>query len=315
MTLHPRRRRVRSAALVALVMLLAVTGCVDGREPSRQIRIATGSPTAVYYAVGTAFAHVIEQELPGTDASVLSTAASAENVQLINRGAAEIGFTQADVLIIEDQSVTGLVALARVYDDLLHLVVPADSPIRTLTDLRGKRVSVGARGSGTVVTVGRLLTVAGLFGPGVLDRRELSLDDSVRALNSGEIDAFFFSGGLPVAGIQQLTKLGAFRIVDLSRWAADMRSRYSDVYVVRDVPTSAYQMPAVATIAVPNLLVVSAEMDDDLAYDLTRLLLERRDALAAAHPAAERLDLRAAIATLPVPLHTGAARYYRSVKP
>jgi TRAP transporter TAXI family solute receptor len=296
-------------------MLLTVTGCVDGREPSRQIRIATGSPTAVYYAVGTAFAGVIEQDLPGTDASVLSTAASAENVQLINRGDAEIGFTQADVLIIQDQSVTGLVALARVYDDLLHLVVRADSPIRTLTDLRGRRVSVGARGSGTVVTVGRLLTVAGLFGPGVLDRRELSLDDSVRALDSGEIDAFFFSGGLPVAGIQQLTKLGATRIVDLSKWAGDLRRRYSDVYVVRDVPTSAYQMPAVATIAVPNLLVVSSQMDDDLAFDLTRLLLERRAALAAAHPAAERLDLRAAIATLPVPLHPGAARYYRSVKP
>jgi len=105
------------------------------------------------------------------------------------------------------------------------------------------------------------------------------------------------------------------RLVDLSKWAGDLRKTYSDVYVVRDVPVSAYQMPAVATVAVPNLLVVASSMADDLAFDLTRLLLERREVLAAAHPAAERLDIRSAIATLPVPLHPGAARYYRSIKP
>ena len=305
------KRRCR-ATLAGLLVLLAVAGCV-GQEPERRrIRIATGSPTAVYYAVGTALAGVVEQDMPRTDASVLVTAASAENVQLVARGDAEVGFTQADVLVTQGAPV---VALARVYDDLLHLVVRADSPIRTLTDLRGRRVSVGARGSGTVVTVGRLLTVAGLDRPGLVDQRQLGLDESVASLTAGRIDAFFFSGGLPVAGIRQLSTAAPTRLVDLSRWAAELRKTYGEVYVVRDVPTSAYQVPAVATIAVPNLLVVSASMPDDLAYDLARLLMERRDVLAAAHPAAERLDIRSAIATRPVPLHPGAARYYRSVKP
>ena len=299
-------------ALAGLLALLAVAGCAGPEPERRRIRIATGSPTAVYYAVGTALAGVIEQAMPGTDASVLATAASAENVQLISHGDAEIGFTQADVLVAQGGPV---VALARVYDDLLHLVVRKDSPVRTLEDLRGKRVSVGARGSGTVVTVGRLLTVARMSGAGVVDQRQLSLDDSVRALSAGQIDAFFFSGGLPVAGIERLSATAPTRIVDLSKWAGELRKSYSDVYVVRDVPTSAYHVPAVATVAVPNLLVVAASMPDDLAYDLAKLLMERRDVLAAAHPAAERLDVRSAIATLPVPLHPGAARYYRSVKP
>jgi len=101
----------------------------------------------------------------------------------------------------------------------------------------------------------------------------------------------------------------------MSVWAGDLRRVYSDVYVVRDIPMSVYRTPAVATVAVPNLLAVATSMADDLAYDLTRLLMERRDQLAAAHPAAEGLDIRSAIATLPVPLHPGAARYYRSVKP
>jgi TRAP transporter TAXI family solute receptor len=165
------------------------------------------------------------------------------------------------------------------------------------------------------VTVGRLLSVAGMSRPGVLDQKRLSIDDSVRALTGGRIDAFFFSGGLPVAGIKQLGAQTPIRIVDLSTWADPLRRSYSDVYVVRDVPTSIYHAPAVSTVAVPNLLAVPASMADDLAYDLTRLLIERRDLLAAAHPAAEELDIRSAIATQPVPLHPGAARYYRSVKP
>jgi TRAP transporter TAXI family solute receptor len=310
---HRRYAGPRRAALTGLVTLLAITGCVGGTPEHRQIRIATGSPTAVYHAVGTALADVIEQELPGVDASVLVTAASAENVQLISNNGAEIGFTQADILVSDDAAAPAMAALARVYDDLLHLVVRADSPIRKLEDLKGRRVSVGARGSGTVVTVGRLLSVARMSE--AVDQKELNLDDSLQALSREEIDAFFFSGGLPVAGIKQLSGEADTRIVDLSRWAGDLRSAYSDVYVVRDVPTSVYQMPAVATIAVPNLLVVPASMPDDLAYDLARLLMERRDVLAAAHPAAERLDSRSAIATLPVPLHPGAARYFRSVKP
>jgi TRAP transporter TAXI family solute receptor len=303
---------IRRRALVGGLGALTVSGCV-GREPRRRtVRIATGSPTAVYYAIGSAFARVVEQDLPGTEASVLVTAASAENLQLIASGRAEVGFSQSDVLVSAGVPARSTVALARVYDDLLHLVVRADSKIRSLEDLRGKKVSVGARGSGTVITVRRLLTVARMTG---IDERQLGLDDSTAALTSGAIDAFFFSGGLPVTGIRQLSLSSPARLVDLSPWASELRKAYSDVYVVRDVPVSAYQMPAVATVAVPNLLVVAASMADDLAFDLTRLLLERREVLAAAHPAAERLDIRSAIATLPVPLHPGAARYYRSAKP
>ena len=318
MTQHrPRRRPARPSRLVlsGLVTLLALTGCVGKTQQDQQIRIATGSANGVYYAVGTALAGLVNRELPGMHASVLETQASAENVQLVLHGGAEIGFTQADILVSGGGPPAGMAALARVYDDLLHLVVRADSPIRSLEDLKGRRVSVGGSGSGTVVTVRRLLSVARMSGAGVVDQRELNLDDSLQALAQGKIDAFFFSGGLPVAGIKQFSRVHPTRIVDLSKWAPDLRRAYSDVYVVRNVPTSAYGVPAVATIAVPNLLVVPTAMPDELAFELTRLLMERRDVLAAAHPAAEGLDMRSAIATLPVPLHPGAARYFRSAKP
>ncbi|WP_428983206.1 TAXI family TRAP transporter solute-binding subunit [Phytohabitans maris] len=304
------RRTVLSG--LSAMTAAALTACMGGAPERRRIRIATGSRTAVYYAVGTALAGIVEQELPETDAEAMVTAASAENVDLIVNNEAEIGFTQADILVTGATPDPRIAALARVYDDLLHLVVHADSPIRTLDQLRGRTVSVGADGSGTGITVGRLLDVAGLGRPGLVTQQKLSLDDSLQALTAGEIDAFFFSGGLPVSGIKQLA---GKRIVDLSKWVADMRARWSDVYVVRDVPASAYQLPPVSTIAVPNFLVVPRQMADELAHDLARMLLERRDVLARAHPAAENLDIRSAVATLPVPLHPGAAEYFRSVKP
>jgi uncharacterized protein len=305
------RAVARRIATSGLAVLVAVTGCVGGTPEPRQIRIATGSPTAVYHAVGTALAGILEEELPGADATVLVTAASAENVEMVRGDRAEIGFTQADILVPEPR----VAALARVYDDLLHLVVRADSRIERLSDLRGRRVSVGAPGSGTEVTVRRLLSVADMADTDTVRQERLNLDDSLRALDAGDIDAFFFSGGLPVKGIEQLSLRAATRIGDLAEWADPLRAVHGEVYVVRDVPRSAYHLPPVSTIAVPNLMVVPMSMAEDLAFDLARLLMERRDVLAAAHPAAERLDIRSAIATLPVPLHAGAARYFRSVKP
>jgi TRAP transporter TAXI family solute receptor len=298
--------------LVLLLVGVGVHG--EGNPPMTHIRIATGSQTAVYYAFGKALGQLVDDNLPDADAEVLVTAASAENVRLVENRGAEIGFTQADILVTGSAPPDPRVrALARVHEDLLHLVVPTDSPIRKLTDLRNRRVSTGAPGSGTEITVGRLLEVAGLSDE--IQPQHWGLDDSAAALRDGRIDAFFFSGGLPVQAIEDLNNSLGIRIVDLGEWVDDMRKAHSTVYVEREVNDSVYDLPAVSTLAVPNFLVVPTEMPDDVAYELTKLLMERHEALARAHPAGERFDVRSAIGTMPVPLHPGAARYFRSVKP
>jgi hypothetical protein len=276
------------------------------------IRIATGSPGAVYYKYGKAYADIINRELPGVRASVLVTTASVTNVQMVRDGAAEVAFTQADILS-GDLDTAGLAALARVYDDQLHLVVRAGGPIQTVQDLAGRRVSTGAPGSGTFITAERLLRLAGEYPGGIRERR-LGLDASVTALRSGEIDAFFFSGGLPVAAIAQLAGQFAIRLVDLGDWVGQMRRAYTDVYHERAVPASVYGLPPISTIGDPNYLVVSRRLPERIAYDLTRILIERRAELGRAHPAAEWLDSRTAIHTAPLDLHPGAMRYYRDAK-
>nr|WP_205808327.1 TAXI family TRAP transporter solute-binding subunit [Micromonospora sp. HNM0581] len=313
-----RARRWRGArvtlALAVLLALPSLGGCRDDPGAPVVIRIATGSPTAVYHAFGESLAAILNRELPRVRAEVLVTAASAENVQLLNAGEAELGFTQADVLQADPGPDPPVVAVARVYDDLLHLVTTAGSPVRTLTDLRGRRVSVGAAGSGTKITVDRLLAAAGLDGTQVR-QEHLGLDDSVAALRAGRIDAFFFSGGLPVRAVAQFAEDTRTRIVDLGEWTAPLRRGNPEVYVPRDIPRSVYGVDPVTTVANPNYLVVRADLPASLVREVTRLLMERRSELAAAHPAAGRMSPRSAIATSPLPLHPGAVAYYRSSKP
>ncbi|TNH30100.1 TAXI family TRAP transporter solute-binding subunit [Micromonospora orduensis] len=313
---RPGHRRAGPAALLTLLLAvtLAAAGCRDTANEPLRIRIATGSPTAVYYAFGQSLATILNREMPDVRANVVVTAASAENVRLVGSGAAELGFTQADVLPRASAKDSPVDAIARVYDDQLHLVTTGGGPVRTVADLRGRRVSVGAPGSGTEITATRLLEVARLGGDQVR-RERLGLDDSVAALRAGRIDAFFFSGGLPVRGIEELAWRSATRIVDLSALTEPLRSRYGPAYVSRDIPRSVYGMDPVTTVADPNYLIVRANLPERVVREVTRLLMERRAELGAAHPAAGRMSPRSAIVTAPLSLHPGAAQWYRAAKP
>ncbi|MEV1143968.1 TAXI family TRAP transporter solute-binding subunit [Micromonospora sp. NPDC049799] len=300
-------------ALLLVAVLPGAAGCRETDEAPVRIRIATGSPTAVYHAFGRSLAAILNRELPNVEASVVVTAASAENVRLVGSGAAELGFTQADVLPAAGATDPAVVAVARVYDDLLHLVTTAGGPVRSLADLRGRRVSVGASGSGTEITASRLLDAARLGDD--VRRQHLNLDDSAAALRAGRVDAFFFSGGLPVRAVEELARDLPVRMVDLGDWTEPLRARNPEVYVSRDIPRSVYGVDPVTTVANPNFLVVRADLPEALIREVTRLLMERRAELAAAHPAAGRMSPRSAIATAPLPLHPGAAAWYRAAKP
>lgn len=285
-----------------------------GTEATGMLRIATGGRNAVYYAYGSAIAKVAQRYLPKVTASVMATNASQENVHLVLTSKADLGFTQADIAGDGERNAPGqLAALARIYDDYVHLVVARGGGIKSVDQLAGRRVAVGASGSGTAITAGYILDVAGLKA--TVDQRPLNLDDSVDALQKGGVDAFFFSGGLRVGAISTLAEQFPIRLIDLGTLVQPLRAKYGGYYAERVVPASAYQGidPAVA-IGIANYLVVRVSMPEPLAYGVTRLLFDGRDELAKAHQAAARLNIRSAISTPPLPLHPGAVRYYRAQK-
>jgi TRAP transporter TAXI family solute receptor len=318
---------------VFLAVLLAATGCgtvdrVFGGLPGRgpdvppgAVELATGSTQGVYYRYGTALADAVAADLPGVRVRIRSTDGSVENLRRVAAGQSTFAFAAADAAA---DAVTGrgsfrtrlpVRAVARVYDEYIHLVVRADSPLRSARDLRGRRVSVGQVGSGTGVVASRLLTVLGLDPGRDLTTAHLGIDASVTALRDGDLDAFFWQGGIPTAGVVALAGGTPIRLLPLGDQAAALR-RYSPEYRAAAIPAGTYPgVPPVLTLALPSYIVTRADADPDLVYQLTRELFASRDRIARTLPLAGVLDARAAIETFPAELHPGALRYYRDRKP
>jgi TRAP transporter TAXI family solute receptor len=309
---------VRRASLFAALALAGCSGAPPGASAAR-LSIATGGTGGVYYVYGGALAQVLSRHLQGVEATAEVTAASVENLSFLAQGSADVAFSLADTAA---DAVAGrgrfpsplpVCALASLYDNVTHIVVPAEGPVRTVADLRGRRVSTGSPNSGTEVIAERVLKAAGLDPARDVTPERLGVSESAAALKDGKIDAFFFSGGLPTAAVMELAATPGLTIRLLSD--ADLVPRLAEahgpLYGVLDVPGSAYRgVAAVRVSTVRNLLMVRRDMSEDLAYHITRVLFERKAELAAAHPAARDLDpARAAIA--PVPLHPGAIRYFR----
>jgi len=310
-----------AAAGLALVLALAGPGCSLNDPPGGEGRlsIATGGSGGVYQVYGGALADQMTEVLPDTPTTAETTSASVDNLLLIANGDSDVAFSLSDSAIdaVEGRDAFAgrrlpVRALAKLYDNVTQVVVPADSPIRRLEDLQGKSVSVGSPNSGTEVIALRLLRVAGLDPESDVDSSGLGVGESVAALRDGTIDAFFWSGGVPTGAITDLATTDAVRILPLDAYLPRMRERYGQAYREAEVEEGDYDGVApVTTIGVPNLLMVPAKMDEELAYRITRLLFARKAQLAEVTPQAEKLEpADAAKSVPPVALHPGARRFY-----
>ncbi|MBO4210372.1 TAXI family TRAP transporter solute-binding subunit [Micromonospora echinofusca] len=325
---RPRRLHRLPALLAALVATVLLAGCGAGApDPAAdawhggRIFLATGNTTGVYYQLGGGYADIISRHLPGYEARAEPTGASGENITRVAGGDMEIAFSLADTAA--DASAgrgafqgrpQAVRALARVYRNYTQVIVRTDAKIRTMADLRGKRVSTGSPKSGTDVLAGRLLTAAGLDPERGIRRLRLSLPETAKRMRAGSLDAMFFSGGLPTPGIADLLAAapGTFTFLPIANLIEPLTAAYGPVYTTAELPKEAYGTPAgVPTITVANLILVSADMPDRLAYDLTALLFSHQTELAAVHPEGRNFDKQSAAGTDPIPLHPGAARYYR----
>jgi uncharacterized protein len=323
-----RAPAVLFGVVAAILVALPVLG-FDPREFARRhggttrLSIATGNTGGVYYPYGGGLARIISQSLPRVDATAEVTAASVDNLKLIQQGKADIAFTFGDTL---DDAVRGRGAftkspvkartLAMLYPSYTQIATLEGSNINRLTDLRGKVVSTGSPGSGTEVVALRLLKAAGLDADKDLRRQGLSVNGAVDALKDGKIDAFFWAGGIPTASLLDLTSTMGIRakLLPNDDLLPALQAVYGpSLYFPLAVPGGTYPglTADVGVVAVANLLVVDERMSDDLAYDLTRVLFEKQRELAQIHPEGAKLALETAIEGSPAPYHAGAIRYYR----
>ncbi|WP_111413612.1 TAXI family TRAP transporter solute-binding subunit [Billgrantia lactosivorans] len=309
---------MRALKYAAAASLLAVAPLAS----AQQLSIATGGTGGVYYPIGGGFAEIINEHLEGYEASAEVTGASVENMGLIMRGDADLALVLADTALqayegsgdFEGRQIENTRALASVYPNAVQLVVLEDSDIESLADLKGKRVSVGAPGSGTELNARALLEANDVTYDDFTPQR-LNFNETADAIRDGDIDAGFWSVGPPTSSIMNLAATRDIRLIGLSDEEIANAQEEEPVFAAYELKAGMYDGmdEAVQTISIPNVLVVNADMDEELAYNLTKLLFERIDDLIAVHPAANDTTIEFTMESTPVPLHPGAIRYFEEV--
>jgi TRAP transporter TAXI family solute receptor len=302
-----RLRRALACWAAAALVLAGCGGSDEQRKPPppQTLTVATGGRGGIYAVWGAELAHQIGKRLEGYRGVATPTTGSVENLERLRDGRAQIALTLGDTALdaVEGREAfdrpVALKALAQIYPSYVQLVTRADARIATLADLAGKRVSVGSPDSGTQVVAQRVLDVAKVHG---FRREQLGVAESAAALEQGKLDAFFWSGGVPTAAVAELAKRTPIALVDLGRYAREMRIRWGGVYDGASLPAGAYGLSQrVTTITIPNYVVVGRRMDAALAHDLTSLLFASRRVT-------DRRRAQDVIA--PVGLHPGAQAYY-----
>jgi hypothetical protein len=308
-----RLRSIAAAALVAVVL------SAPAARAQQFINVLTGGTSGVYYPLGVAIGKIYSDKIPNVKTQVQATKASVENLILLQQGRGEIAFTLGDSLKAawEGDEEAGfktrldrLRTIGSIYPNYIQIVATADSGIKTLADLKGKSLSVGAPKSGTELNARAILAAAGLSYRDIGKVEYLPFAESVDLMKNRQLQATLQSAGLGVASLKDLSTSTEITVVAVPREVVD---KIGPPFVSVMIPANTYtgQDKDVPTAAVINYLVTSSAVTDDLAYQMTKLIFESLPELANSHAAGNEIKLETAATGSPVPLHPGAIRYYR----
>ena len=286
------------------------------------VNILTGGQSGVYYPVGVALSQIYAKAIPNVRATAQVTKASAENLNLLQAGRGELALALGDSVsdAWKGDAEAGfktkldkLRGLSGTYNNYIQIVANADSGIKTLADLKGKRISVGAAKSGTELNARAIFKAAGINYADLAKVEYLAFGESVELMKNRQLDANLQSAGLGVASIRDLATAVNIIVIPVP---ADVIAKVGDAaYQPATIPANTYtgQTADIATAAIPNFLVTHSGVSDELAYQMTKSLYENLDTLYAAHNSAKTIKRENAIKGMPIPLHPGAARYYKEV--
>lgn len=308
-----------SPRALGTIVALAFLGAGSPAMASDFINILTGGTSGVYYPLGVAISNVFSKDIKGARPSVQSTKASVENLNLLQQGRGELAFTLGDTLIAawEGDNEAGfpkkldkLRGLTAIYPNFIQIVASKDSGIKTLQDLKGKRLSVGAPKSGTELNARAILDAAGLSYKDLGKVEYLPFAESVELIKNRQLDATLQSAGLGVASIRDLAASVPITVVPIP---ADVVEKAGVPFVKKTIPTNTYegQTEPVETAAVVNSLVTREGVSDELAYQMIKSIYDDLSVLVAAHAAAKAIKLENAAQGMPIPLHPGAERYLK----
>lgn len=311
----PKARQILAAACIA--------GCFALPAQAAQfINILTGGTSGIYYPIGVALSNIYGKAIPDAKVSVQATKASVENLNLLAAGRGEVALTLGDSLSDAwkgDQEagfkapLKSLRGISAMHPNYIQIVARADSGIKSLADLKGKRISVGAPKSGTELNARAILAAAGMSYKDFDKVEYLPYAESVELLKNRQIDVTLQSSGLGSPALRDLANAADVMFVPIP---ANVIAKVGDAaYVSAAIPANTYkgQTTDVPTASVINFLVTHDGVSNDVVYRMTRSMFENLDDMVAAHASAKAIKLQSATLNMPVPLHPGAEKYYREV--
>ncbi len=299
--------------------LLAMGGSALAQK-TQFINILTGGQSGVYYPVGVALSQLFGKEIPDVRSTAQVTKASAENLNLLQAGRGELALSLGDAVADAwagdaeagfKEPLKNLRGFSATYNNYIQIVASEESGIKSLADLKGKRVSVGAAKSGTELNARAIFKAAGLSYKDLAKTEYLPFGESVELIKNRQLDATLQSAGLGVASIRDLASSLKIRVVAVPKEVVAKVG--SPAYVPAVIPANTYsgQTEDVATAAIPNFLITHAKVPDELVYQMAKTMYGNLDTLYAAHNAVRAVKLEGATVGMPLPLHPGAERFYR----
>ena len=326
-----------SALMVACIFMVAtfsLGGCSEKEEtPPAQsttppattefFNIATGGTSGTYYPLGGALAAIMNSNVANVNATAQTTGASVSNVNSLNTDESQIAFIQNDIAfyaydgseMFVDNKVSTLKGISTLYPETCQLVTLKSSGITSIEDLKGKKISVGAAGSGTEANARQILAANGITYDDI-SVQYLSFGESSQGLKDGNIDAALVTAGHPTAAITELATTNDAVIIAITDVTADALIADYPFYTKVVIPADTYkgQTEDVQTVAVMAMLAVTDSMSEDMAYNITKALYSNLDNMKNTHAAAADMSADTAKEGMSIPMHPGAEKYFNEIE-
>lgn len=308
-------KRILTAVVIVVASLTILAGCIGGK---RNLNIATGGTSGTYYPIGTAIADILNKEVSGLKVSVQSTGATMANIHMLQDGSADLAIGQSDIIyyaangleMYQDENIAHLKGIASLYPEACQFVTLESSGIKSIADLRGKRVAVGSLGSGTEVNVRQILSAYGLTYDDI-SVQYLSFATAAKALRDRDIDASVQTAGYPTAAVQEMATHDKIRILPIGDKEADAIIAQYPFFTKITIPAGTYPGldEDIPTLSIMALLVASEKIDDSLGEKIAEAIFSHPDKLKSAHGISQFISKDSALKGMPIEMNKGAKKF------
>ncbi len=317
-------KRALLAGLACVAGAAILTGCggsSGGGNDKKFLNIATGGTAGTYYPLGGALAELMNKNIQGMNASAQSTGASVANVNMLKDGSVDIAFIQNDIAyyaangteMFKDKKFEGLRGIAALYPETVQFVTTADSGIKSIADIKGKKVAVGASGSGAEANCRQILAAAGITYDDI-SPQYLSFGEAADALKDGNVDVGVVVAGFPTAAIQDLGASKSAAVVNIDEAIQEkLKAQYS-YFTPITIPAGTYpgQEADVNTVAVKCVIVTTDKMDDTMGEAIVKAIYNNLDRMKAAHAVGKYITKDTALEGMSIKMNAGAEKFLKN---